>query len=54
MNACDMHEQTPIDLAALVREIARYLAAVEAFRSAGHEPTWSPECAGSAKSSAAA
>ena len=29
-----------IDIAALIEEIRRYLAAVEAFRAAGCEPTW--------------
>jgi hypothetical protein len=32
-----------IDLDALLREVARYLAAVDAFRAHGHEPTWRPE-----------
>jgi hypothetical protein len=32
-----------IDLAALMREIARYLAAVDAFRAESREPTWLPE-----------
>jgi len=29
-----------IDITALVEEIRRYLAAVDAFRAAGCEPTW--------------
>lgn len=29
-----------IDITALVEEIHRYLAAVDAFRAAGCEPTW--------------
>ena len=29
-----------IDIAALVEEIRRYLAAVDAFRALGCEPTW--------------
>jgi hypothetical protein len=29
-----------IDIAALIEEIRRYLAAVDAFRAAGCEPTW--------------
>jgi hypothetical protein len=29
-----------IDIAALIEEIQRYLAAVDAFRDAGCEPTW--------------
>jgi hypothetical protein len=32
-----------IDITALVEEIHRYLAAVDAFRSAGCEPTWRPD-----------
>jgi hypothetical protein len=28
------------DIAALIEEIQRYLAAVDAFRAAGCEPTW--------------
>ncbi len=38
-----------IDITALVEEIERYLAAVDAFRVAGCEPTWradSPALAG--------
>jgi hypothetical protein len=31
-----------IDIAALIEEIQRYLAAVDAFRAAGCEPTWLP------------
>jgi hypothetical protein len=30
----------PIDIEALLDEIRRYLAAVDAFRAAGCEPTW--------------
>jgi hypothetical protein len=29
-----------IDIAALIEEIRRYLATVDAFRAAGSEPTW--------------
>jgi hypothetical protein len=29
-----------IDITALVEEIGRYLATVDAFRAAGCEPTW--------------
>jgi hypothetical protein len=29
-----------IDIAALIEEIERYLAAVDAFRAAGCKPTW--------------
>ena len=36
-----MVEQT--DTAKLVKEIGRYLAAVDVFRAAGCEPTWHPE-----------
>lgn len=32
-----------MDVAALVREVQRYLAAVDTFRAEGHEPHWSPE-----------
>ena len=32
-----------IDITALVEEIQRYLAAVDAFRAAGCEPTWRPD-----------
>jgi hypothetical protein len=32
-----------IDITALVEEIGRYLAAVDAFRAAGCEPTWRPD-----------
>jgi hypothetical protein len=32
-----------IDITALVEEIRRYLAAVDAFRAAGCEPTWRAE-----------
>jgi hypothetical protein len=32
-----------IDIEALLDEIRRYLAAVEAFRAAGCEPTWHPD-----------
>ncbi len=38
-----MNEQAHIDSEALVVEIARYLAAVEAFRAADCEPSWRPE-----------
>lgn len=40
-----MNEQTHIDSGALMREIARYLAAVDAFRAELCEPTWLPELA---------
>ena len=32
-----------IDIAALIEEIERYLAAVDAFRAAGCGPTWRPD-----------
>jgi hypothetical protein len=32
-----------IDVDALLREIARYLAAVDAFRAESREPTWLAE-----------
>jgi hypothetical protein len=32
-----------IDIEALLDEIRRYLAAVDAFRAAGCEPTWRPD-----------
>ncbi len=33
-------ELEPVDGEELMREIARYLAAVEIFRREGHEPRW--------------
>jgi hypothetical protein len=38
-----MNADLTIDAEALVREIARYLAAVNAFREAGCSPLWLPE-----------
>ena len=38
-----MNEQVHIDSEALIREIRRYLAAVDAFRAERCEPTWRPE-----------
>lgn len=38
-----MGSQIPIHSETLFREIVRYLAAVDAFRAAGYEPTWRPE-----------
>jgi hypothetical protein len=38
-----MNEMLDIELDALFLEIARYLAAVDAFRAAACEPTWLPE-----------
>jgi hypothetical protein len=40
-----MNEELTLDVEALVEEIARYLAAVQAFRTEGCEPTWRPEVA---------
>ena len=38
-----MNSQADIDSEALIREITRYLAAVDAFRSERCEPSWRPE-----------
>jgi len=38
-----VNETTHIDSKALIREIGRYLAAVDLFRSEHCEPTWLPE-----------
>jgi hypothetical protein len=38
-----MNRLPDIDLDALLDEIARYLATVDAFRAAACEPTWLPE-----------
>jgi hypothetical protein len=38
-----MNEQLQTEVKTLIREIARYLSAVEAFRAAGCEPSWRPE-----------
>ena len=38
-----MNSDLRIDADALVREIGRYLAAVNAFRDAGCPPLWLPE-----------
>jgi hypothetical protein len=43
MEPGDMHEPKHIDVDALMREIACYLAAVDAFRAESREPTWLPE-----------
>jgi len=40
-----MNTQTPIEFEAFVREITRYLAAVDLFRAESCEPTWLPESA---------
>ena len=40
-----MTELLATDRDALIDEITRYLAAVEAFRAADCEPTWRPEFA---------
>jgi hypothetical protein len=34
---------TRLDVEALLREIRRYLVAVDEFRRLGHEPRWQPE-----------
>lgn len=38
-----MNEQTPIVADALIREVTRYLVAVDTFRAQDCEPTWRPE-----------
>ena len=38
-----MNEQSRIDVEALMDEIARYLAAIDAYRAERCEPTWLPE-----------
>lgn len=38
-----MNDRLDIDTQALADEVARYLAAVDAFRAAGCEPAWRPE-----------
>ena len=38
-----MNGKLELDAHALMREIARYLAAVDAFRAEFCEPTWLPE-----------
>jgi hypothetical protein len=38
-----MDGQLDIDYQALIREIRRYLAAVDSFRAEQCEPTWLPE-----------
>jgi hypothetical protein len=35
---------TRIDMHQLLHEARRYLAAVDAFRAEGHEPSWRAEC----------
>lgn len=46
---CGLHDSDgmnvtlDIDITALMREIARYLAAVDAFRAESREPTWRAE-----------
>jgi hypothetical protein len=36
-------EQARIDPEAMIREVTRYLAAVDTFRAANCEPIWRPE-----------
>ena len=38
-----MNEQGHIDSEAMIREVTRYLAAVDAFRTESCEPMWLPE-----------
>ncbi len=38
-----MKQQPHIDAEALIREIARYLAAIDAYRAERCEPIWLPE-----------
>jgi hypothetical protein len=40
-----MNRKLDIDCTALMREIGRYLAAVDVFRAERCEPTWLPELA---------
>jgi hypothetical protein len=40
-----VNDQTHIDPGALIREITRYLGAVDVFRAERCEPTWLPELA---------
>jgi hypothetical protein len=40
-----MNRKLDIDVHALMREVARYLAAVDVFRAERCEPTWLPELA---------
>jgi hypothetical protein len=44
MSTAALEREVPMssdfDIDELLREIARYLAAIEAFRSEGHEPRW--------------
>lgn len=42
-----MNEQPHISSEALIREIARYLSAVDVFRAERCEPMWLPELASS-------
>jgi hypothetical protein len=42
-----MNRKLDIDAQALMREVARYLAAVDVFRAERCEPTWLPELAAS-------
>lgn len=43
MDSSLVNAQAVIDSETLIREIARYLAAVDAFRAESCEPTWVPE-----------
>ena len=42
-----MNRKLDIDVHALMREVARYLVAVDVFRAERCEPTWLPELAAS-------
>lgn len=42
-DSADVNQTLDIDIDALLGEIARYLAAVDAFRAVACEPTWRPE-----------
>jgi hypothetical protein len=44
-----MNRKLDIDAQALMREVARYLAAVDVFRQERCEPTWLPELAPSGR-----
>jgi hypothetical protein len=47
-----VNEETRIDSEELIKEIARYLVAVDAFRAECCEPTWLPELASQSTSGA--
>jgi hypothetical protein len=39
-----MNDQLHIDPVTLIDEVVRYLTVMDAFRAAGCEPFWRPEC----------